>query len=56
MHKTLQKTGCKSNSFSDLLVMEQEEKSRILQTKAIIEAIVSDEEKRSQLNTTGRKF
>ena len=55
IYKILQKTGCKSNSFPDPMVVEQEEKSWTLQTKAIEETTVSGE-KVGQLNTVGRKF
>ena len=46
--------GCRSNSFPDLVVVEWEEESQTLQTKAIKRAIVSGE-KVDQLNAAGRK-
>ena len=55
MYKILQKTDCKSNSFSDLVVVEQEEKSQTLQTKTIERTTLSIKKKRGQLNAAGLK-
>ena len=54
MHKILQKTGCRSNSFPDPVLGEWEKKSQILQTKAIERAIVSSK-KVDQLNAVRAK-
>ena len=47
--------GCRSNFFSDSVVVEWKEESQTLQTKAIKEATVSGK-KVGQLNVVGPKF